>query len=119
MQERVRSDLREAMRRRDQVTVRALRSLLAALANAEAVDPGESSSALPGSSRHVAGAHTGLYAGEVPRRELSDADVRALVEREVSERTAAAAQVAAAGHAERQEQLLAEASVLSAYLEPR
>lgn len=55
----------------------------------------------------------GLGAPEVARRELSDAQIRALLRADVDERLTAAHQVTAGGHDERAATLRAEAAVLA------
>jgi len=118
MHDQVRRDLTAAMRRRDKVAVSALRSLLSALANAEAVEHQEPtpSAGLSQSSEHVAGASIGVGSADVERRRLSDAERDDVVRHEVVERRQAASQLAAAGQEERAHRLLEEADVLSAYL---
>lgn len=91
IRERLRSALTTAMRARDRDALAAYRHALAAIDNAEAVvPPGGIPSA--GAVEHAA---TGLGAAEVPRRELSDADVRAVVEGEIAEHRHAARLLAA------------------------
>jgi uncharacterized protein YqeY len=115
----LRRDLTAAMKRRDPVAVPALRSLLSALANAEAVEP--DADAPPGSggpvpgSEHVAGASLGVGSAEVERRRPSDEERDDIVRREVEERRQAAAQMMTAGQEERAGRLLAEAELLSTY----
>jgi uncharacterized protein YqeY len=115
----LRRDLTAAMKRRDPVAVPALRSLLSALANAEAVEPdeastGESAGPAPG-SEHVAGTSLGVGSAEVERRRLGDEERDDIVRREVEERRQAAAQLRTSGHEERSSRLLAEAELLSTY----
>ena len=84
-----RQALTAAMKARDSVAVGALRAVIAAIDNAEAADPAHAPAQQPGP---IAGGVKGLGAGEVPRRTLGDAEVRAIVEREMAERQDAAAQ---------------------------
>ena len=111
---RIKSDLTAAMRARDKVRVAVLRTVVAAIANAEA-QPGRGS--LGGeSSERIAGASVGVGTTETDRRELTEADVRQVVAAERDERLSAARVLVdsgAAGHAER---LHSEAAVLDAYL---
>ena len=95
----LRQALGEALKARDTSTVSALRSALSAIANAEAVDPGPTRAAGT-SGPHFAGAAAGLGAGEAPRRQLSEADVAAIVRAEAAEREAAAVDYERSGHAE-------------------
>ena len=117
LQERLTRALREALRARDQVAIAALRSALAAIANAEAVDAGEPRYAVSG-SRHFAGAAAGLGAAEVARKELTEPAVRDIVRAEIADREVAAGQYRQGGHAERADRLQAEIAVLAKMLEP-
>jgi len=110
---RLRDALLAARKARDSVRVSALRSALSAIDNAET--PDDVDIAAPASGT-VAGAVVGLGAAEVARRELSDAQIRALVRTEVDERLTAAEDVAAGGHNERATTLRAEAAVLTGLL---
>lgn len=112
---RLRYALAAAMRERDTVAVAALRSALGAIDNAEAVDPGQRA-APAASHRRLAGTVAGLGAGEVPRRELTEPELEAVVRAEVAERTAAAADYERSGRAERAGRLRGEAAVLAAHL---
>ena len=87
LEDRLRSALRIALRERNAVAMSALRSTLAALANATAV---QSVPLAPGADEHVAGSVAGLGAAEVPRRELTEDEAAAIVRAEIAERTAAA-----------------------------
>jgi hypothetical protein len=82
------------MRDRDRTLASALRSTLAALENAEAVD-------LPvtvtDASEHVAGGAAGIGAGEAVRRELGPEMERAIVAAEVQDLRVEAGHQAAAG----------------------
>ena len=107
--------LTDAIRARETVAVSALRSTLSAIANAEAVCTGTQAAAATGSP-HFAGAVAGLGAGEVARRLLSAADVRAIVRAEIAERSRAAAGYTASGLSSQAERLHAEASVLTSVI---
>ena len=104
---RLSATLPVAMKARDRVAVAALRSALAAVANAEAV---------PVDSAPRAGAledaASGPGAADAPRRELTEDDVRALVVGEVEDRDRAAAELAGLGRVEDAARLTAEADVL-------
>ena len=115
---RLRPALAAALRARDMVAVSALRSALAAIGNAEAVEPGVA--APPGSgSPHVAGSVAGLGAAEAERRRLSAAEIGQIVRAEAGERERAARDYKRAGHADRAGRLRREAQVLLAVLAPR
>ena len=80
---RIRADLTAAMKRRANDETRLLRALLAALDNAEAVSVGTAH------DRYQVRMF-GDSSVEVPRRVLSEADIRDLLSRETAERDAAA-----------------------------
>ncbi|HZT64706.1 MAG TPA: hypothetical protein VFA11_02850 [Acidimicrobiales bacterium] len=112
---RLRAALSAAMRARDATSVAALRSSLGAIDNAEAVESGSAS--LSGRPAGViAGAVSGLGAGEVERRQLTEAEMEAVVGREVAERLEAAAEYEGLGQPEAAARLRAEAEVLRAQL---
>lgn len=83
----LRGAMKDAMRRREGHAVAALRETLAAIDNAEAVAPRPVSTAGDGP---IAGAASGLGAGEENRRALSPEEVGAIVARELQERREAA-----------------------------
>jgi uncharacterized protein YqeY len=109
---KLRDALMVARKNRDATRVAALRSALSAIDNAETP---EDANVKAVSSGAIANAVVGLGAAEVARRELSDAQIRELVQAEIDERLTAAAQVEAQ-HAERAAALRAEAAVLSELL---
>ena len=100
------------MKARDTVAVSALRSVLAAIANAEAVPPPAAASPAVTGDQYVAGSTAGLAATEAGRRELTGEEVAEIVRAEAAERRAAARQYHAAGQAEQAERLLREAQVI-------
>jgi uncharacterized protein len=112
---RLRGALPAAMKARDAAAVAALRSALAAIDNAEAVEPGPS----PAAAGHadLAGTVAGLGAAEVERRHLQEAEVERIVQAEVADRRAAADAYERAGQAERAGRLRAEADVLGSHLD--
>lgn len=112
---RLRADLTAAMRARDASKVRVLRTVLAAIDNAEAVPADASGPATSGESP-IAGAASGVGATEAARRELTAGDIAALVRAERDERVAAAAELAAVGAVEQAAELRAEAALLDPYL---
>lgn len=108
VRDELQADLRRAMRERDRPAVRAIRTALGAIANAEAVDVPEHLSdplGSPGLSQDVA------------RRELSAGDVREILGAEVRERRAALAEYERHGRAEQADDLRAELRVLARYVE--
>jgi uncharacterized protein len=115
VRERLRAALPPALKARDAVAVAALRSALAAIDNAEAVEGAPAPRPGAGDAP-VAGAVVGLGAAEAERRRLTGAQMDAIVRAEVAEREAAARAYERAGRHEPAERLRAEAGVLSALL---
>jgi uncharacterized protein YqeY len=113
LEQRLRRALTPAMKARDTAAVPALRTALAAIANAGAV----AAPAPPATGGTIAGAHIGLGAGEATRRELSDEQVAAIVRAEIDERLTAAAEYTHHGQPDQAAQVTAEAAVLAAHLE--
>ena len=101
------------MKARDAAAVAPLRSTLAALDNAQAVDGRRRA---PSSTRHFAGTAGGLGAGEAPRALLEEAQARAIVAREVQERRDAADDYERLGQADEAARLRAEADLLAAFV---
>jgi uncharacterized protein YqeY len=101
---RIQRDLRSAMKARDAVKLRTLRVMLAALDNASAVEQTEAHVPVIGRS------------SDVPRKALAEDDLVAILRREVAERTEAMEQYARLQRREDADRLLAELSILSAYL---
>lgn len=106
----LREALLVAMKARDRVAVGALRSALAAIENAGAVEVGASAGAIEHSP-------VGVGAAEAGRRAVTDAEAVEIVRGEVADREASAREYEAAGRVERAELLRAEAGVLSAHLQ--
>ncbi len=104
---RMASALTDAMRARDRVAVTALRSALAAVANAEAVPV----DTLP-SAGAMESAALGAGAADAPRRELTEADVRLIVGAEVAEHDRSAEHLRNAGRPDEADRVAAEAAVL-------
>ncbi|MFI0938252.1 hypothetical protein [Streptomyces sp. NPDC021020] len=112
LQQRLRAALPAAMRARDKATLALLRSTLAAIENAEAVELPDA----PGVSLAIEQTPVGAGAAEVARRELTDADVERIVRAELAEREAAAEAYDRAGQPAQAEQLRAGVAVVSGYL---
>lgn len=106
---RLSADLRTAMRARDHAATAAIRSLVGALDNAEAVDVPERSSIDPPLVGH--------RAGEAPRRVLDAANVRRLLDREIIDRDDAVREYRQLGQDDAAERLDAEAAVLRRYVD--
>lgn len=121
--ETLRAQLLTARKDRNQTRVSALRSALSAIDNAETPDAetpdADTSRETPliwTPNGTIAGAVTGLGSTEVARRQLTDAEIRALLRAEVDERLRAAAQLADNGAEDRAATVRSEADVLAAIL---
>src|SRR5829696_4926900 len=114
---RMRRGLVAAMKARDQQAVAALRSTLARIDNAEAVDDGP---ALGTDQGHpaVAGSVVGVGAAEVDRRVLTPEEMAAMVRDEVTEREVAADVLERVDRPDQAERLRAQAKLLTTYLDP-
>ena len=94
----------------------ALRSILGAIDNAEAADPDAAPDVEAGA---IAGGVAGLGAGEVARRQLSAADLVAVLREESSERRTAAGEYREIGQIDAAAALDAEADVIEGFLGDR
>jgi uncharacterized protein YqeY len=105
--ERMRQDLARAMKARDRQTAAVLRTTLAAIANAEAppAEPGET--LLP----PVYG-----RGAEVPRLELSDADIERILRDEIADRRDTIGRFEQGGRADEAVPLHAELAILESYV---
>lgn len=101
MRTHLRAALKAALSARDRTAVRALRSALAAIDNAEAVP----------SNQPATGAH-GLGAAEADRRELAEDEILRIVRAEVRDRLSASEEYERLGQTEAAERLRTEAAVL-------
>ena len=106
LKDRLRADLKAAMRARATDEVRLLRTLIAALDNAEAV---------PGAQDRHAQRAFGDPSGEVPRLVLDDAAVGRLLASEIESRLAAADNYERHGEAEQARRLRDEAGLVDRY----
>jgi uncharacterized protein len=104
---RMRGDLPQAMKARDTVRVTALRTALAAIANAEAPQIVSSGWTEPVIGRQH----------EAPRLVLAADDVAALVREQIDGRLADAAELEAVGQQDAATTLRAEAAALQPYLD--
>ncbi|MGO9899092.1 MAG: GatB/YqeY domain-containing protein [Solirubrobacteraceae bacterium] len=111
----MRGDLIAAMKARDDLAVVALRSAIAAIDDAEAIDVDRTASR-DANSEHIAGASAGVGSTEAPRRVLSDADEHAVVRAQAEERFHAAQEYEKLGRGDVAERLRREADLLLAYL---
>lgn len=109
IREALRADLKSAMLCKDRLRAALVRTLIAAIDNAEAV---EATAQQQGESFRKLGDPS----GEVARRALTAEDIAAVLEREVASRLEAAAQYRARGNDMEAAQLEAEAQVAATYL---
>ncbi|GAB0107961.1 hypothetical protein JMUB6875_69640 [Nocardia sp. JMUB6875] len=111
LRDRLRAAIPAAMKARDRAAVAALRSALAAIDNAEAVDGSEVRAGA------IEASAVGLGAAERARRDLTEADIAAIVRAEIDERLSTAKEYESlSGGAERAATLRAEAAALAAHL---
>ena len=96
--------------------VRAIRSALGAIDNAEAVDTTVSADQIDMTST-IAGAVAGAGSTEVRRRTLDDAQIAALLRAEIDDRLGAADEYRTAGAADRADLLSTEARVIGQFIE--
>lgn len=109
LQARIRADLKLAMVGRRTIEVRALRSLLGAIDDAQAVPAGDRH------DKYVVRAF-GDAGVEVPRLDLSAAVLKTLLQREQAERAQLAGQMSALGQDDRALALKEEAAIFARYL---
>jgi hypothetical protein len=110
---RLRSDLRAAMKAQRPDEMAALRTLIAAIDNAESVE--DAALPPPSSGEHVAAAVPGLGAGDAARRSLSERDLQRIIETELWERDAQAQRLTLLGRADDATRLHREAAVIARY----
>lgn len=114
LRQALRDALPGAMKSRDTPARNAIRSALAAIENAEAVQAGGPSPVV--TSAHVAGTSVGLGSAEAERLELDAEHILEIVTAEREERLAAAEDYRTKGVTEQAERLEAEAAALDAFL---
>lgn len=115
MRTTLRRDLTAALKARDSVAVAAIRSALAAIDNAEA-PPADGAGPRTVEGEHIAGSAAGLGATEVEPLHLTRADLRAIVETEMRERSDAAREYERIGRHDEAQRVRSEADVLSRYV---
>lgn len=113
MRDRLQLALVAAMKARDDNAVRALRSVLARLDNAQAVD----APTVSGTGLAIERTPAGVGAAEAPRRELTEAAALALVLAEIRASEDAAVRYEAAGASARAADLRAGADAVKAVIE--
>jgi uncharacterized protein YqeY len=104
LRRQLKEDLLVAMKAKDAVAVSALRSVLSALDNASAVPASTVPSPVFGRN------------GDVPRKDLSDADCRSIIAAEASDRAEAAQEYARLGRDGVAARLRAEQAVIERYV---
>lgn len=109
---RLREELRAALKSRDRATASVLRTALAAIENAAAVEVPDA--ARRGLAIEVSPAGPG--ATEAERRALTEADIARIVRGEIDDRDAAARHFESAGEAGRAARLRAEADLLRGFV---
>jgi len=110
---RLRAALRSALQARDGTALRAVRSALAAVENASAVDGPLPTATGTGP---IAKAVSGLGAADAPRKHLTDEEATDIVKTELAERRSAAADYRRLGRREEADRLEAEAMILESIL---
>ena len=114
--ERLSADLKVALKERRTEVVSLLRTTMAAIDNAGAVDAaGEDPSLLGGA---IAGARLGTGSTEIRRRELTGEEIQLILQSEIDERTAAADRYAALERSDIADRLRWEADLLASYVIP-
>jgi len=81
------ADLRKAMKEKDAIAIKTIRSLISEIDNAGAVIV-EQPKVMP-MSGGIAGATDGIGSSEVPRRELSEKEIQEIIQKEINEITKA------------------------------
>lgn len=113
----LRADLTTAQRARDRDQVRVLRTVLSAIANAEAQPNLDQPPMSLQSDGPFAGAAQGLGAADVDRRELDAGQLRAVIEAEQAELLTAANDLITHGAVDAADALRADAAFLDRYLD--
>lgn len=116
LRQRLRTALVAGLRAKDAEAVAVLRATLAAIDNAEAVDP--NAPAPGGGHQHFAGSTAGLAATEAGRRHLTAAEIEGILRREIDDLCAAAAGYDRAGRQDQGQRLRAQADLLAGLLDP-
>jgi len=111
IRDRLKTELTDAMKRKDRPAVSAYRTTLSAISNAEAL-PIET---MP-SAGAVEGMAIGVGAADLDRRELSEDDIVGIVRDEIDERRAEAHHWRELGRSDEADRLLAEVTALETLL---
>lgn len=105
VRQRLKEDLAKAMKARDTAAVTAIRTLLGEIDNAEAIEVPEMPVPMQGQTK------------DVPRKELTEADIQHVLQSQAAGYRAAIAEYAALDRTEKVVQLQAELDVVVQYLE--
>lgn len=128
LRSQLRAGLVEAMKQRDPGAMSVLRSAIAALDNAEAIDEADMIDPVAADgwapverfddspNDFIAGARVGVGSTEAPRRSLSVDDVRSILQSEITDRINAARHYATRGRHDLAEELRDQAEILRHYL---
>ncbi len=120
---RLRAAMLTARRARDSLSLEVIRTALAAVDNASAVPAGDQgrqgpdADTPPTATEHFAGAHIGVGATEVPRRDISESEARRIVDNERLDLVDAASALEIVGRMEEAERHRRAAEVLQTLLE--
>ena len=114
LREALRRDLARAMKARETDAVSALRTVIAAIDNAEAVQAPDEGPAT--TSGHIAGARPGLGAAEAARRDLTGGQQRAILRDQITGCTTEADRYEALGQHDAARRLRDQARLLTGYL---
>lgn len=104
IQEGIKADLKAAMKARHTETIATLRTLLGEIANAEAVETDTDFVPMIGRTN------------DVPRKRLTEADIRQILQAEADHHRAAIAEFESAGHQEAINRLQAGLELINGYL---
>jgi uncharacterized protein YqeY len=117
LQDRLRADLRTAMKARQTLEIALLRGLIAAIDNAQSagVEAGPAVSAAPEASSQWVAAGAAFGSGEVTRRVLTAADLADLLAAEATKRGATAAEMDRVGRSDLADVARAEAAIIARY----
>lgn len=114
LQARLRRDLTTAMKQRHHDDISALRTLIADIDNAHAINPPNPT--VDDASRHVAGARHGVGSTDAARTELSLADIHQIIEQNIDAHLANADHHEHHGQIEKAHRLRHQANHLGRYL---
>lgn len=112
----LRQGLVTALKARDTDAVAALRTAIAAIDNAQAVQVSAPAPTSTAASAHVAGARSGAGSTEAPRRQLASSELQDILRAQITEHVLEADRYDDLNQARAAEQLRRQARALSAYL---